>query len=175
MTEEILNKTGLPFDLLLPKKLEESKETKKVIAALESNLRPLKMGTEYMLPSFPFNEFLINALSSARRSGRLIRGFENAEKKLTAERKGIESVDKKNNTNRVERVSRMLVMANDGSDRFYRQTRKLIDQNRPRVMAIHLEITSFEIGKKLFGPGQRALLLLVSHKEAVSNVLISLL
>ena len=175
MNEEIVDKTGFSSDLLLPKRLEEGTEVKEIMTILKSHLQPLKMGAEYMVPSFPFNELFITALYSARRSGRLIRGFEDAEKKLTSERKGIESVDKKKGMARVERVSRMLVMANDGSDRFYRQARRLIDQNSPRVMAIHLEMTSFEVGKRLFGPGQRALLLLVSHKEAVSNLLISLL
>ena len=66
-------------------------------------------------------------------------------------------------------------MANDGSDRFYRQTNRLVEQNRPRVMAIHLDITSFELGERIFGHGKRVLFLLINHKDAVTNFLVSLI
>jgi hypothetical protein len=40
---------------------------------------------------------------------------------------------------------------------------------------MHLDITSFELGEAIFGPGKRALFLLLSHKDAVINLLISLI
>ena len=101
-------------------------------------------------------------------------GFENAEKSLSSERAGITYTDIKTGTVRKERLSRLVVVANDGSERFYRQTRKLVEQNIPKVLAIHLDISSPDLGEKLFGPGKKALFLLINHKDAVVNFLTSL-
>lgn len=174
MSEKVVNKKTFPFDRLLPKKLEGREEGRKIPGILNSHLKPVKPGNDYMLPSFSCSESIMNTLNSARRTGRLIRGFEDAEKKLSAERKGIACVDKKTGTHRKDRVSRVVVVANDGSERFYRQLIKLVEQNRPRVLAIHLDVTSFELGQGLFGPGKRSLFLLINHKDAVINLLTSL-
>ena len=105
----------------------------------------------------------------------MIRGLEDAEKKLAAERTGIENADIKTGSGRKERISRLVIIANDGSDRFYRQTKKLVEQNRLRVLAIQLDVTSFELCERLFGPQKRALFLLINHKDAVINFLTSLM
>lgn len=160
---------------LLPKALETAEEGREVLMTLDSHLNPVKPGSEYLLPLFQFSIHIKEALSSARRTGRLTRGIDEAEKMLDAERAGILSVDKKTGSERVERISRLIVVANDGSDRFYRQTKKVVEQNKPRVMVIALDITSFELGEAIFGPGKRALFLLINHKDAVINLLISLI
>ncbi len=161
--------------LMLPKILEGTPEGAKIAGILHSNLRPVTPGSGYNLPLFQFSSHIIEALFSARRRGSLIRGMEAAEKILDAERTGILSADMKTGSRRTERISRLIVAANDGSHRFYRQIKRVIERNKPRVMAIELDVTSFELGEALFGPGKRALFLLVSHKDAVINLLKSLI
>jgi hypothetical protein len=175
MDNSNINRSSEIFLFTLPKKLDGNDEGKKIIDELNSSIKPVSPGSAYSLPSFPLNKSIKEALSGARRTGRLIRGIEEAEKMLDAERAGILSVDTKTGAERVERISRLIVVANDGSDRFYRQTKRLVDVNKPRVMAIHLDITSFELGEAIFGPGKRALFLLLNHKDAVINLLISLI
>jgi hypothetical protein len=175
MDENSIDKQSEDHRYILPKKLDGSEEGKKVEDLLRSSQKPVLPGSGYLLPSFPLNDSIKKALNGARRTGRIIRGIEEAEKMLDAERAGILSVDMKTGSERVERVSRLIIVANDGSDRFYRQTKRLVDVNRPRVMAMHLDITSFELGGAIFGPGKRALFLLLNHKDAVINLLISLI
>ena len=160
---------------ILPKKLETSPEGIDVLSVLNSHLSPVKQWEGLVVPSFPLSEEITNSMHSARRAGRLVRGFEDAEKRLNAERAGIACVDIKTGLERNERISRIAVVVNDGSERFYRQTKKLVDHNRPRVMAIHLDISALELGERLFGPGKRVLFLLINHKDAVTDFLISLI
>lgn len=162
-------------ELLLPKKLETLQEGIDVLKVLNSHLRSVKAWEELVVPSFQISESIVNSLNSARRTGRLIRGFEDAEKKLSAERAGIASSDNKTGSSRIERISRLVVVANDGSERFYRQTKKLVEKNHPRVLGILLDVKSFELGEMVFGPGKRALFLLINHKDAAVSFLISLI
>ncbi len=159
----------------LPKKLETGREGRDVLMALNSHLKPVNLWKALVLPSFQISEPIINSLHTARRTGRVIRGLEGAEKKLNAERTGITNVDNKNGAKRKERISRLVIIANDGSERFYRQTKKIVERNSPRVLAIHLDATSFELGEMLFGPGKRVLFLLINHKDAVIDFLTSLI
>ena len=71
-------------------------------------------------------------------------------------------------------ASRLLVMADDGAERFYRQVERLLLRHGPRVLAVRLEVDADTLGEVVFGPGRRARLLLLDHKEAVSGVLLSM-
>jgi ribosomal protein L7Ae-like RNA K-turn-binding protein len=174
LDKEINDITVLSPSTRLPKKLAGTEEGRKIFTVLNSHLVSLLPGGDYLIPSFPMSQTIIDTLNSARRTGRLIRGLEEAEKKLAAERKGITGADLKTSSVRNERISRLVVIADDGSERFYRQTKKLVEQNNPRVLAMHLDATSFELGERIFGPGKRALFLLINHKDAVINFLTSL-
>ncbi len=161
--------------LLLPKKLEAGEEGSRIKTVLKEHAGQVTPLKDYLLPSFSFSSSIEEALFSAFRSGRVVRGFEDSQKKLDAEKKGLKNVDEKTGENRNERISRIAIVANDGSERFYRQTKRVVENHSPRVLAIHLNISSFELGEKLFGPKKRVLFLLINHKEAVSNLLLSLL
>lgn len=175
MDNKNLDNNYQQFDLVLPKKLHGNREEKKIQTVLNSHLKPVEHVIGFIVPSFQLSEPIINSLYYARRTGRLVRGFEDSERKLNAEREGIANIDKKTGSERKERISRLIIIANDGSDRFYRQTKRLIEQNGPRVLAVYLDVTSFELGERLFGPGKRALFLLINHKDAVINFLTSLI
>jgi hypothetical protein len=50
------------------------------------------------------------------------------------------------------RVSRLLLLANVGAERFYRQIEALLRRHGPRVLALRLEIDENGLGELLFGP-----------------------
>ncbi|MBN1904364.1 MAG: hypothetical protein JW927_04635 [Deltaproteobacteria bacterium] len=160
---------------LLPKALETGEEGEAVHMILNSHLNPVKPGSDFILPTFGLSQAILNALYSARRTNRLIQGLEEADKKLEAERAGIVQADNKTGASRNERISRLAVIANDGSERYYREVKKLVKKNFPRMLALYIDATSYELGERLFGPGKRALFLLVNHKDAVINLLKSLI
>jgi hypothetical protein len=114
------------------------------------------------------------ALKSAYSAGRIIRGLEGAQRALANELHGLEQGDRKAGVGRGGRVSRLLVLAGDGSERFYRDVEALLHRHAPRILALRLSLDEVALGQLLFGRDQAARLLMVAHKDAVSAVLLAL-
>ena len=72
------------------------------------------------------------------------------------------------------RVSRLLILARDGAQRFYRNVETLLRRHGPRVLAVRLEIDEKGLGELLFGPHQVARLVMLEHKNAVASVLLAM-
>ena len=115
---------------------------------------------------------LENALRSAHRAGHVVRGLETAERTLATQEHGLRLVDQRSGVTRGSRVSRLLLLANDGSDGFYRQVENLLRRHGPRVLAIRLDVGAASLGAPLFGAGRTTRLLMIQHKEAVAAVLL---
>lgn len=160
--------------LRLPRAVEADPRGQDLLRSLSAHIRPLWPGGQIRVPTVAFNTSLADALRFAYRAGQLVRSLENAERTLAAEGRGLELVDKKSGISRGERVSRLLVLADDGAERFYRQVERLLRQHGPRVMALRLDVTAETLGQSLFDPGQRVLLVLLDRKEAVSAMLLAL-
>jgi hypothetical protein len=114
------------------------------------------------------------ALRSAYSAGRIVRGLEQSERALAAAQQGLVQVDRKTGVARGGRVSRLLVLADDGSERFYRSVESLLRRHEPRLLALRLSVDEGVLGRMLFGPDQVARLLLLDHKDSVSSVLLAL-
>ncbi len=102
-----------------------------------------------------------------------MRGFDNASEILLLERNGILKLNKQDGQG--DRISRLILMSNDGSDNFYNKAEKLIFKHSPRVLGCIIESDSYELGSLLFGEGKIAKLILIDHKDAVSGVLLSII
>ena len=172
-----VNKQVFHWDLRtlrLPKLVEADPRGQGLVRGLAAHTRPLWPGGKIRVPAVAFNPALTEALRSAHRAGQLVRSLEEAERKLAAEGRGLGLVDQKSGVSRGERVSRLLVLADNGAERFYRQVEKLLRQHGLRVMALRLDVKAETLGQMLFGSGQRVLLLLLDHKESVSATLLAL-
>ncbi len=110
-------------------------------------------------------------MQSAHRARRVVRGLETAERTLAAEEHGLRLVDQRSGVKRGGRVSRLLLLADDGSDGFYRQVENLLRRHGPRVLAIRMDVDAAGLGAPLFGAGRTTRLLMIQHKEAVAVVL----
>ncbi|MFC1868395.1 hypothetical protein ACFL0H_09705 [Thermodesulfobacteriota bacterium] len=161
-------------DLRLPKLVEADPRGQETLRGLTEHSRPLRPGGKVRVPTVAFNPALAEALRISHRAGQLVRSLEGAERKLAAEGRGLGLVDQKSGVSRGERVSRLVVLADNGTERFYRQVEKLLRQHGPRVLALRLDVKAEALGQMLFGPGNRVLLLLLDHKEAVSAMLLAL-
>jgi hypothetical protein len=171
-------KHGFQWDLRtlqLPKLAEADPRGKDLLSSLAAHARPLWPGGKIMAPVVSFKPALAEVLRAANSSGRLVRSLEGAESKLAAESRGLGLVDQKSGAQRGERVSRLLVLADDGAERFYRQLEKLLRQHGPRVLALRLDVSAETLGQTVFNQGDRVLLLMLDHKEAVSNMLLALI
>jgi hypothetical protein len=113
-------------------------------------------------------------LFEARRSRRLVRGLEAAEEALEAQRRGVRSARSAAGEapgSTPQRISRLLVVSEDGANRFYRNIDGLVRKYGAMLEVLVLACDEEALGAAAFGPGQRARALLVEHKEAVIRVL----
>ena len=160
--------------LRLPKSVESDPRGPQLLRNLTTHTRPLRQGSEIGIPVAGMTPELAEALRSAYSAGQVVRSLENAERKLAAEERGLQMADRQIGVPRGVRVSRLLLLANDGSERFYRQIEALLRRHGPRVLAVRLEIDEHGLGELLFGPGRVARLLMLEHKQAVGSVLLAM-
>ena len=141
---------------------------------LTTNTRLLWKEGEIEVAVATLSAELETALRNAHNAGQVVRGLESAERRLVLEERGLRLADKKSSVQRGERVSRLLVMSDDGAERFYRKVEMLLLRYGPRVLAVRLEVDAATLGEVIFGQGRLARLLMLEHKEAVSAVLLAM-
>jgi len=156
--------------LRLPRLVESDPRGTALLQRLIDHAQPIRAGSEIFVPVTRFAG-IEGALKSAHRAGRVVRGLETAERTLAGEERGLRLADEKSGVARGGRVSRLLLLANDGSDGFYRRVETLLRRHGPRVLAIRLDVEADGLGAPLFGAGHSARLLMIQHKEAVAAVL----
>lgn len=160
--------------LRLPRKVELEPGAAPLAAQLATRSEPLWAGGELRVARAELTPALEAELKSAFSAGRIVRGLETAERVLAAEEKGLRHVDRSTGVARGQRVSRLLILADDGSERFYRDVESLLRRQAPRVLALRLSADERVLGQLLFGPDGKARLVLLEHKDAVSAVLLTL-
>jgi hypothetical protein len=168
----VVNKTVL--SLRLPRLVEAHPRRKQVLHILTTQARPLWPETELEVPMATLSSKMGAALLSAHNAGHVVRSLESAERMLAAQERGLGLVDRHSGVPRGVRVSRLLILANDGAERFYRQVERLLRRYGSRVLAVRLEADADALGELLFGTNGRARLLMLNHKEAVSKFLLAM-
>lgn len=158
----------------LPKEVENKPGGVALASGLSSRSHPLWEGGKRRVPHADLSPALEAALKSAFSARQIVRGFEAAQSALAAQERGLQNVNRKTGVARGQRISRLLVLADDGAERFYRNVEGLLQRHEPRVLALRLSADECTLGQLLFGPGEVARLLLVDHKSAVSAVLLAL-
>ena len=160
--------------LRLPKLVEADPRGPELLRALAARRAPLWPGSDIEVPTARLTPALADALRSARSAGQVVRGLEAAEQALAAEQRGLRLADDRGAAPRGERVSRLLLLAGDGAERFYRQVAALLRRHGVRVLAVRLDVDAEALGSLLFGPGRRARLLLLERKQAVASALLAI-
>lgn len=160
--------------LRLPRQVESDPRAQQLLRILTTKTRLLWQEGELEVSVAALRSELATALRKALGAGQVVRSLESAERTLAAEERGLSLVDRQSVVPRGVRVSRLLVMADDGAERFYRQVERLLRRHGPRLLAVRIEVDADTLGELVFGPGRRARLLLLDHKEAVSGVLLSM-
>lgn len=155
----------------LPKKTEAEPFASALWQQLELHAQPLWPGGDLRVPCVELAPGLEAALRAALVTRRLVRGAELVERALAADAQGLEHVDRTTGVERGQRVSRLVVLADDGSQRFYRNAEALLRRHAPRVMALRLRVDEARLGGTLFGEGEVARMLMIDHKDAVAEVL----
>jgi hypothetical protein len=160
--------------LRLPKTLENLTWAPALRVALREGAQKLWGGGTIQVPTAAWTEQLAATLVEIEQAGHLVRGLEHAEKKLASEARGLSLVDAKSTTARGVRVSRLLLMSRDGTQRFYRQVERLLCVQGLRVLGVRLDATSSDLGGVVANASGVVRALLVEHKDSVARVLLAL-
>ncbi|GAB4280474.1 MAG: hypothetical protein Kow0029_25090 [Candidatus Rifleibacteriota bacterium] len=161
-------------ELKLPKLVESSPEINLIKDILTKSQRKLWNKSKLSVPLIPASEKILRTLQLEHRKGRIIRGYELIDRNLSAEKKGLMIVDDKTAVKRGQRVSRLLIISNDGAERYYRKIENLIFSHFPRVLPVMIDADSHLLGESFFGEGKAVKVMMLEHKESVSTVLLSL-
>ncbi len=160
---------------LLPRSIESHPDYNLVKSFISENQAPLWPGSTFKAVNATINKAFFGILRQAKVKNILSRGLEVIERQLETEKKGLEMADQKAGNSRTQRISRLLILSNDGAERFYRKAAALLRLHGDRVMAIKLDIDASTLGKQLFGEGKSAKMLLLDHKQSVTEALLAII
>jgi hypothetical protein len=114
---------------------------------------------------------LATTLFEARRARRAVRGLEPASEVLEREAIGRGRAGQMGGApGRPARIARLLLVSSDGSDRLYRKIERLRISHGVIVEVLVIAGDEQALGAAVFGPGERARVVLIDHKEAVARV-----
>lgn len=119
----------------------------------------------------PLTPAMVAVLFEARRARRIVRGLEDAEAALKAQALGVRGAAGASSAGAPDRISRLLVVSEDGADRFFRKIESLSRQYGKMLEVYVCACDEQVLGQAVFGEGRRARALLVDHKESVVQVL----
>lgn len=154
----------------LPKQLAKEEIESDVRAALEEESIELCSDSNIYIPVLKLNPELRRQIFSAKCRGELIIGSRSVEKTLENELLGLQKVN-----NKSDRVSRLVIVTNDGTPRFYRQLDFLHKKQGERVLICRLDVDSLLMGNILELKDKQVKAILLNRKDSVVNVLKSLL
>ncbi len=158
-----------------PRKHYPLQEDEALHGALYARTQKIRAEGELVVPLLTVTAALAQALRTAQRRGHLRIGLEAAEEKLAHERRGLLKMEREQGLQVGKRISRLILVADDGTDRFYRSVEWLAKDHASRMLVCRLAIPGAEIGRILFGEERNIKLLLVDHKDTVSLIFQSLI
>ncbi len=160
--------------LRLPKSIENDPKGPALHAALRARSEKLWSGGAVVVPTASFGSSLAVALEGVQREGHLVRGLEAVEKALDREARGLSLADARSGTQRGARVSRLVLVSDDGTERFYRQVERLVCKQGPRLLVIRVKAASSQLAGVLPQASGVVRALMIEHKDSVARVLLAL-
>jgi hypothetical protein len=157
--------------LRLPREVERDPRHAAVLRALAAGTRRLWSEGHVEVPVVPLTPELRAMLGTPVIRAAFVRGLEGAEATLAAEARGLAAAP---GAVPEPRVSRLLLAANDGAERLYRQLERLVRIHAPRLLVCLVDAPSDELGGAIFGPDAAAKVALTTHKDAATRILLAL-
>lgn len=158
-------------DIRLPRELEADESAAEIRRILSGRAVKIWSGGTQKAAVMPLSDSLKQALLKARLKGQIRYGFEAIRERLASEKKGIMNIRKQGAVPFGNRISRLILFSNDGSERLYRQIEQLTQDHSPRVLGCLLNIDSSVLGHLMTGKDRPIKVLMAEHKEAVSQLL----
>lgn len=171
ITDGFVKSRKPPIELSFPRALEADGSAEKIREALAVSTILLWQEGQLKVPLLRISAPLAEALQRARLQRRISFGFEDIAGRLAAEKKGIDAVRKKTTSQQQNRVSRLLLFSRDGAQRLYRHIEQILIEHQHRLLGCRLDTDSKALGKLLGVESNGIKVILVEHKDAVSDVL----
>jgi hypothetical protein len=153
----------------LPSQLEGEGLEPAIRAALEKEGIELCPESRTRIPVLQLTPAVRTHLFYAKSIGQLTIGAEAIDKALANEQRGLQNIGSHS-----DRVSRLLLVTNDGSPRFYRELEFLQRSQGARVLICRLNVDSAVMGSLLGFTDRAVKAVLLNRKQSVINVLKSL-
>lgn len=155
----------------LPREIEANPDHTAIRARFAAPDRLLWRGGQLMVPVFPLRPPLAATLAAAYGEGQLVLGFERVAKALADETRGLAALARREGSTPPARISRLLLLSDDGADRLYRHAERLIVTHAPRVLAAVLAADAAALGRATTGRDVAVKIVLVQHKQAVAALM----
>jgi hypothetical protein len=162
-----MNLTHLRF----PRQLEGDQSVDTIRRVLSAGMVKLWSDGTLDVPHVRPNKALKQALNDAGLRGQMRTGFEGISEKLDSEKAGIDNVRKQETICHGDRVSRLLLLSNDGAERLYRHVERLLYMHTPRLLGCLLDIDSKTLSIWILQEERNIKVVMAEHKDAVSTIL----
>jgi hypothetical protein len=158
-------------DMRFPRQLEADYSPDAIRRALMGSTAKLWSGGNLDVPRIELTDPVKKALQAALLRRQIRFGLEEVSDKLKNEETGIANVRERSDVPQGERISRLILLSNDGAERFYRHVEQLLRLHAPRLLACLLDADSSVLGKLITGKDKQIKLVMAEHKDAVADML----
>ena len=156
----------------LPKGLNDNPLAPLIANWFQQNQGPLRPGGEQTVAALKWSPLLEAAIFAVQHAEHLLQGLEQIKRAMDKETHGLKSIAKKTGAPVPERLSRLLLLSNDGSDRFYRLAESVLSENQERMTGCIITTDSEVLGS-LFSKKKLPLkALLINDRKALETFLL---
>jgi hypothetical protein len=163
------------LDMRLPRELEADSTAGAISQVLMARTVQLSACSDLSVPMITMGDPLKKVLQRANLNGQIRWGLEAISDKLARERKGIDHLREGRGLLSGERVSRLILISNDGAQRFYRNIEHLLQFHAPRLLGCMLDMDCSALGSLITGKERQIKVIMAEHKGVVSKILRTLL
>ena len=133
------------------------------------------------VPNININDNILKALAFARRCGSLRVGLEQIQTILQGEETGLVAMKKLATEKTIDplnvsvSISRLMLLSNDGSERFYRHSETILNRYSHRLLGVKLDVSSSVLGELFYGKEKNKAVkaLFIDRKDSVLRVMSS--
>ncbi len=139
--------------LNLPKNLKDHPRLEEIAQRFTDAMDPLWPGGKILVARWAFDSSMRDALRLPFEKSHMVQGLELISDHLAREQKGLKAALAKHAKPPSPRMSRLLIVAQDGSERFYRDAESLIAKHADRLSACIVAVDSLELGRHIGAKG----------------------
>ena len=160
--------------LKLPKNVLENPRRVELEAYFTLSEQPLREGSAVPISRLPDTAGLRAALLAVFGTGHLIQGLELIVERLDNEQRGLKAAQERAGLQPPQRLSRLLILARDGSARFYRDAESTLARHADRLWGCVIDVTAAELGRAFTPKGNPAKALMIDDRDALGLFLATL-